>query len=241
MLLDSPAAGDWNMAVDQVLMETAAEQDLTSLRFYQWSAATVSLGYFQHLAERDSHVESRPCPLVRRSTGGGAIVHDHELTYCFATPATSTSKTAQAELYRIFHETLVDCLATFGITASLHDGQCLTSARRPFLCFQCYADGDVLISGVKIAGSAQRRFQGAVMQHGSVLLRRSASAPQLDGIAELAGVSLDAETVRDTWLISLASRLNLEARSGVLDEPELSRAESVRQHKFADPKWTERR
>ena len=72
------------MAVDETLLESAAETSATTLRFYRWDRPTLSLGYFQQTADRTQHPESADCPLVRRSSGGGAIVHDHELTYSLA-------------------------------------------------------------------------------------------------------------------------------------------------------------
>ena len=76
------------MAVDEVLLDAAAVREQLSLRFYGWSEPTLSLGYFQRVADRKQHIASRECPLVRRLSGGGAILHDDELTYSFATPAT---------------------------------------------------------------------------------------------------------------------------------------------------------
>src|SRR5688572_3671775 len=85
LIIDPPARGAWNMAVDELLLEEAC-RGARALRLYQWSEATLSLGYFQAAAERTEHTASRDCPLVRRASGGGAIVHHRELTYCLAMP-----------------------------------------------------------------------------------------------------------------------------------------------------------
>ncbi|HEY1784986.1 MAG TPA: lipoate--protein ligase family protein, partial [Pirellulales bacterium] len=82
LLVDAPASGAWNMAVDEALVDDAAERGTCWLRFYGWSEPTLSLGYFQGHAERLVHRPSRHCPLVRRASGGGAILHDAEITYC---------------------------------------------------------------------------------------------------------------------------------------------------------------
>ena len=83
---DGAAIGARQMALDEALLESAAERGSATLRFYRWSEPTLSLGYFQDYAERDSHAASRNCALVRRQTGGGAILHDRELTYSLAIP-----------------------------------------------------------------------------------------------------------------------------------------------------------
>src|SRR5687767_3136581 len=110
LLIDLPASGAWNMAVDEVLLETAAAGGGAALRLYAWEAPTLSLGYFQAAADRTQHSASQECPLVRRSSGGGAIVHDQELTYSLALPQHGPHKPSAAELYDLVHESLV---ATF--------------------------------------------------------------------------------------------------------------------------------
>ena len=72
VILDQPREGAWNMAADQVLMKSTLATGIATLRFYQWSRATLSLGYFQALDDRNLHVSSLACPVVRRVTGGGS-------------------------------------------------------------------------------------------------------------------------------------------------------------------------
>ncbi len=81
LIVDPPQAGAWNMAVDEALLESAVAGGLPVFRLYQWSEPTLSLGYFQAVADRQQHPASHGCPLVRRRSGGGAILHAHELTY----------------------------------------------------------------------------------------------------------------------------------------------------------------
>ena len=113
--------GPDNMAIDEVLLRSAAERSATTLRFYGWKPATLSLGYFQSYRDRDQHASSREQDCVRRASVGGAIMHDSELTYCLATP--SVSRFGDAEVwYAAFHETLVELLSDHGVEASR--GQC---------------------------------------------------------------------------------------------------------------------
>src|SRR5438445_617792 len=81
LIHDLPGDGPWNMAVDEALLEDAARSGRPTLRFYGWAEPTLSLGYFQPYAQRASHPPSSRCAVVRRPTGGGAILHDAELTY----------------------------------------------------------------------------------------------------------------------------------------------------------------
>ena len=100
LLHDPPAAGAWNMAVDEALLETAADSGVATLRFYQWNEPTLSLGYFQAATDRDQHPASRDCPLVRRASGGGAILHDRELTYSMAMSLPSARSSEATRLDR---------------------------------------------------------------------------------------------------------------------------------------------
>src|SRR5689334_21696416 len=90
LIIDPPRQGSMNMAIDDALLESAAEAGVATLRLYQWSEPTLSLGYFQAAAERKTHQPSLTCALVRRASGGGAILHDRELTYSLALPEKSS-------------------------------------------------------------------------------------------------------------------------------------------------------
>jgi lipoate-protein ligase A len=206
---DAPAAGAWNMSVDEALAHSvatrgAADQGVATLRFYRWSPATLSLGYFQSLEGREGHTASRECPVVRRSTGGGAILHDRELTYSFVAPAKIGDRGAAETLYDLFHDTLVATLADFGVAASR---QPTTEAAldTKFLCFERRARGDLICGRSKIVGSAQRRSHGAILQHGSILLAASPFARELPGIAELAGVTVPEDSLISRWIANLSS------------------------------------
>ena len=118
LLIDPPGAGAWNMAVDEMLLEWSAAQGGCCLRLYRWQEATLSLGYFQEYQDRGGHGPSRNCPVVRRLTGGGAIVHDAELTYSLVVPAGHPLAARRDALYQAAHGALVETLAALGIAAA---------------------------------------------------------------------------------------------------------------------------
>lgn len=181
-----PQSGEWNMAVDEVLLEAAISTDVATLRWYRWNEPTVSLGYFQKTDELASDGVLSALPRVRRLSGGGAIVHDDELTYCLALPASQNLIHQPHELYDIVHKAIVDKLRHFGYPATIR-GQDGKRADEPLLCFQRRNAHDITLNGKKILGSAQRRRRGAIMQHGSLILRASPVAPQVPGLADLTG------------------------------------------------------
>jgi lipoate-protein ligase A len=247
LLVDPPAAGSWNMAVDEMLLETASDHDQATLRLYRWTPATLSLGYFQHAADREVHRPSNACPLVRRSSGGGALVHDRELTYSLTLPLKHPLASDPETLYRETHGLLLRTLGRFGIDAKLNEQALVALGGEPFLCFQRRAVGDVLVGAHKICGSAQRRSKAAVLQHGGVLVAASPCAPELPGLAELtsgAAPSIDelAEAWLDDWRAWLAGqRLTLADASTSLAEAELDAARRIQSEKYAAITWTKRR
>ncbi len=248
LVIDPPAAGDWNMAVDEVLLEAAARGDGAALRLYAWDVPTLSLGYFQQAADRAQHAASQSCPLVRRSSGGGAIVHDRELTYSLALPLCGPHKPSAAELYDLVHESLVATFAQFGLPAVMFrpaSGECAAgeraAAQPPFLCFQRRSCGDIVSGDAKIVGSAQRRKQRAVLQHGSILLAQSKAAPELPGIRELSDIQLSRQELTDRWLPVLAARLNCRFIRQELSDRESTAIRQIAAQRFAADQHLQRR
>ena len=239
LLLDEPDSGPWNMAVDEVLLAAAEEQGATSLRFYTWTPATLSLGYFQKLEDRHCHPASLSCPVVRRASGGGAIVHDAELTYSFAAPTPDRASQQLRELYQTFHQSLIETLADFQVKAVRY-GMAHRKDPTPFLCFLRRSPEDLVVSEKKVVGSAQRRGRGAVLQHGSILLSISPSAPELPGINQLADVALDARTLADAWSRRLAQRLDLQYIPFPFTDHEQDQAETYLASHYDNPQWTHR-
>ena len=162
------------MARDEALLHrVGAGESPPTLRLYQWDPPTISLGYFQPVAQYDSlDPPAGDLPVVRRLTGGGAILHDLELTYSLTLPADHALLEGGANrLYEVVHDAVIACLRAFQLRAArdgMTDGSGPT--RGPFFCFARRHCLDVLIGNDKIAGSAQRRTKQAVLQHGSIIL-----------------------------------------------------------------------
>ncbi|MCG8653349.1 MAG: lipoate--protein ligase family protein, partial [Pirellulales bacterium] len=147
------------MSIDQTLLETVDRGGPPTLRFYTWNQPTLSLGYFQPQVQRREHSASRKLELVRRATGGGAIVHHHELTYCLVMPLGDRRSGARVDLYQGLHQVASDVLAEFGVRASPHrlSGREENVDPSAFLCFQRRTAEDLVVAGYKVLGSAQRR------------------------------------------------------------------------------------
>lgn len=242
LIVDPPQSGPRNMAVDEALLESVGAGGPSTWRFYEWVPATLSLGYFQRVAERGAHAASRACPLVRRLSGGGAILHDRELTYSFTLSDDDPLARDTQLLYRVVHSVLIDVLRAWGVTATLSEHATKsTRADEPFLCFERRAVGDVLLGDFKIGGSAQRRRDGAVLQHGSIILNRSTAAPELPGINDLAGLTMTAQALATAWSEALSRAWRVQWMSEPLSDREVSRAIELEQCKFTQLDWNERR
>jgi len=242
LLRHAPTPGAWNMAVDEMLLEQAQDVASACLRFYRWSEPTLSLGYFQTYIDRKEHPPSLPCAAVRRLTGGGAILHDAELTYSIVLPGSHPLAAHRDELYRAIHGSLIEALKRLGIAArSCMATEKIETAREPFLCFQRRSPGDVLIGKTKICGSAQRRRNAAVLQHGSLLWRTSPAAPELPGAADIASHPIELESMADLWLSGLSRRLGFGWQSDELCEKEVRRVETLVESRYAWENWTKNR
>ncbi len=230
------------MAVDEMLLEQAQERAVACLRTYLWSEPTLSLGYFQDYTDRQEHPPSLPCAVVRRLTGGGAILHDAELTYSIVLPATHPLAAHRDELYQVVHGCLIEALGRLGVTARFCEAaDKIDTGREPFLCFQRRSPGDVLIGRTKVCGSAQRRRKGAVLQHGSLLWRASPAAPELPGLVDIVPHPIELENTANLWLSGLGGRLGFAWQADDLDEDEVRRAENLVESRYARDDWAKNR
>ena len=189
--IDPPLSGETNMAVDEALLRDATPESPVVLRIYRWEQPTLSLGYFQSWDDCRAVPGLSDLPWVRRKTGGGAIVHDQEITYSILIPETrnKTSKGHSGLLYRAIHGSAVENLQRLGWDAKLSETcTCSTATNQkeePFLCFSRRSPVDLIIGSDKVMGSAQRRTSAGLLQHGSLLIRHSPTTPGLIGLSEL--------------------------------------------------------
>ena len=230
--------GPGNMAIDEVLWDQAAE-GMPYLRVYGWHPRpTISIGYFQSQSLFQSQQQWRSVPVVRRVTGGGAIVHDDDLTYCLALPARLSLRAGP--LYERVHEAIARELGRTGIPATMGspypaDGQADS------LCFRRGDAYAVHLFDHKILGSAQRRRCQSVLMHGSFLLARSALAPDIPGIAELVGRKVDRLLVERATIVAIAAALDVQFEADELSAEARSCVERLAVAKYGSPLWNARR
>jgi lipoate-protein ligase A len=234
--LGSPA---YNMAMDQAIAVAHSEGKVPpTLRFYGWNPPALSIGYFQKAAvEVDLEaVKQQGIGFVRRPTGGRAVLHDQELTYSIIVaekyPGMPSGVT---EAYRVLSEGLLLGFQRLGLDAQMIQlekaGEKLSlNSEASAACFDAPSWYELVVEGRKVAGSAQMRYKGAVLQHGSVLL-------ELD-VAKLFGLlRFPSDAVRQRLQKSFQSKaiaIN-ELRSELgLSPVTLDDAEAVFQQGFAD-------
>lgn len=164
-------------------------------------------------------------------------MHDHEVTYSLTVPMSDRWSPRADDLYQQVHGRLVDWFRELGLSAELaQDGD-----KEPFLCFQRRSEGDIVVDGQKVTGSAQRRHRQAILQHGSILLQRSDAAPELAGLRDLGGLTFS----REEFVIAAAGRI-LDGSAHTATEGSLNQEEKVLsrrliQDKFGSKLWTMRR
>ena len=231
------ADGATNMSADEAVLESAVK-GVASLRFYTWTEPTLTLGYFQPAADRDANLSR--LPWVRRSTGGAAIVHHHELTYALALPPGAEWVSREHWICRA-HHIVRRVLAERGVESrAVICGE--EQKLGPVVCFLHQTPGDLLIGGSKVAGSAQRKMRGALLQHGSILLRRSEFVPSLAGICDAPGAPEFApDVLAEVLTQAFATDTGWTLTPGAWTAEELERIPAIRTEKYANRDWNEKR
>ncbi len=233
------ADGATNMAADETLLRSAVD-GVASLRFYGWTPATLSLGYFQSSAVRHADTNLATLPFVRRPSGGATLVHHHEVTYALALPPGSPWQGGESWLVRM-HRIISAALAELGLAGKVTLGGATPIKHGDVLCFQQYTQGDVLCGGNKVVGSAQRKHRQALMQHGSILLAQSEHTPALAGIRELSGVTLARVAVCGAILFAFAGATGWRVETSDWTDVEKKMTAELAAEKYATAAWNEKR
>jgi lipoate-protein ligase A len=231
------------MAFDEAILDfVAAGADSAFLRTYGWTIPTLSLGYFQHLAQARAQPRWQDVAIVRRPSGGGAIWHHHEVTYALVVPASHPLARPSTRLYRAVRIAITDILAGLGVPAAARRDQDNSQnyvRSRPLMCFTDTNPDDIVTYGVKVSGSAQRRRGGAVLQHGSVLLARSSRSPELLGVCDVADLCAKPEDWSDWLLDRIPVSLGMRPLSVSTPDEVRVRAAELERNRYRNPAWTE--
>jgi lipoate-protein ligase A len=252
LIVTPPEGGAENMALDEALMERARTSGEWVLRVYSWLTPTISLGRNQSARGRYDldRIHALGVKIVRRPTGGRAILHDREITYSVTAPADGAGDLGAS--YRRINALLVAGLKSIGVRARVAAPTTRSVDPGMTPCFNEPATGELTVGGRKLAGSAQWRSEGALLQHGSILVA--------DDQAVLASLAVDGGLVVPSpatlseamgrapsvneLAVALASAVRQLEDPGIeplsVDEPLRARA-SCLVVRYVDDSWTWRR
>ena len=266
LLLDSPAEGAWNMAVDEAILDgVLAGTSPPTLRLYAWAPACLSLGYGQSAADVDwQALETLGWMAVRRPTGGRAILHTDELTY--SVTGLGRDPRLDGGIIKSYQQLAGGLLCALG-NLSLSAASQSTSAGPAIgdggpVCFEVPSNWEITVSGKKLIGSAQMRRKGGVLQHGALPLfgdltritrvlayssdteRRSAAERLLlhaTSVERTLGRPVAWEAAADAFRTGFADALQINFISGELSSEEDAHAHRLMEEKYGSALWTKRR
>lgn len=253
------------MAMDEAILESVtAGAEQPTLRLYAWDPACLSIGYAQLLAEADEgRLAERGWSLVRRPTGGRAILHTDELTYAIIAPSTDPHvEGGVLASYRRLSEGLLLGLRRLGLEPRVRDAAPLPLEERADpVCFEVPSAYEITAGGRKLIGSAQLRRQGGVLQHGSLPLSgdigriclglrfpdeaaRQSRVERLRSkastVEELLGRTVAWEEAAGALRDGFAESLGLKFDEGELSRVEADRTDQLVRERYAHPEWTGR-
>lgn len=261
LIVDAEADGASNMAVDEaILRAVAAGSRPPTLRFYGWSPPCLSLGRNQPLADADlAACRVEGIDVVRRPSGGQAVLHADELTYSAILMQTDPrSEGGVLEAYRRISDGLLLGLEALGVAAVQAVGQRGGEHATTPICFETPSEYEVTVGGRKLVGSAQWRSRGGVLQHGSLPLsgdltrivryvvmedgEREGKRRLLRGrvvtLEEAAGQRFTFQDGVEALAKGLAQALNLDLVQEPLSDEERASARALRQSRYEAEDWT---
>ena len=264
ILFDSPAHGAWNMAVDEAILEHIGRGDsLATLRLYAWAPPCLSLGYAQPFGDVDmERLQERGWEVVRRPTGGRAILHTDELTYSVTAPANEPRVAGSVlESYNRLAAALLQAVHSLGLPVEMKAGPDANHASPNPICFEVPSAYEITVLGKKLIGSAQARRKEGVLQHGSLPLvgdlaritdalffrddaGRHEAAERLlaraTTVESALGCMISWDDAARAFKHAFEEKLGLCFERGVLSESEQSRAEELVHEKYNHPDWMKR-
>jgi lipoate-protein ligase A len=267
LIIESEArSGAANMAIDQALaLACAGGESPPTLRFYRWQPPAVSLGRHQPLAEIDLEAAAaHGYEVVRRSTGGRAILHTDELTYAVAAPSDEPRvRGGVMDAYLRLSNALLAGLCQLGLQADKTAGNVRVGPEVSAACFEVPSAYEITADGRKLIGSAQSRRARYVLQHGSLPLGgditrlidvlalppeqkeelRYQLALRAGTLAQALHLSEDAPVVQFQHVAAalaqgFAATLNVELKPGTLTPLELREAARLIREQYANDEWT---
>ncbi|MFI5167087.1 MAG: biotin/lipoate A/B protein ligase family protein [Thermoanaerobaculales bacterium] len=257
LLDDGAHPGAWNMAVDEAIGEAVdAGAAPPTLRLYRWDPACLSLGFSQPHEVADARFcAAHAIGVVRRPTGGRAVLHHLELTYAVAArlDAAPFSPDLQAA-YQAICRALVAGLATLGVRAELSGVPNGGNIRptQPIPCFIGPAAGEVVVGSRKLVGSAMRRVGNAILQHGSILEGWDGALqagclglpddrelrPAVVTLGELLGTALAREALARAIARGFEARFEIALKPAALTAGEGARATVLERERYGHERFT---
>ncbi|MQY59237.1 MAG: hypothetical protein GH144_06480 [Clostridia bacterium] len=220
-----------NMAIDEGIFIGREKLGLpATLRFYGWEPAAISIGYFQKIEDPSlKEYKRQKLTIVRRFTGGGAILHKNEITYSLACPtnefiAFSNIKRTQ----QLVHQAIILALQSLRINAKLKRKQ--SKKPDPYFCFVNPCQDDVVEDGQKIVGSAQRRRNRTFFQHGSIKI-----SPESREEKKNRG------KIIDSLVLGFEKKFGIRLLPGQLTREEVKLSRELREVKYSTRNWNYRR
>jgi lipoate-protein ligase A len=263
LILDGKTDGPTNMAVDEAILTAVVEgASLPTLRFYGWSPPCVTLGRSQPHADADeARCRAAGVSVVRRPSGGQAILHTDELTYSVALCQDDPrAEGGVLESYRRLSDGLLAGLHRLGAEAMQAVEKKQPLAEPTPVCFEVPSDYEITSGERKLVGSAQWRSRGGVLQHGTLPLygdltrivdylvfsegereiRRRSLRSRAVTLEEALGQVFPFSQVAQALADGLAQALNLTLQPGELTDYERALAADLRCNRYANPDWTNR-
>jgi len=240
------------MALDEALMDRARETGEWVLRVYSWNVPTISLGRNQSARGRYNldRVHELSLDVVRRPTGGRAILHDREITYSVTAPVGDAGDLRES--YHRINRLLLSALQSLGVAATIANPATRSAVPGMAPCFDEPAAGELTLDGRKLAGSAQWRSEDALLQHGSILVADDQSllaTLALDGAGQIPapatlidalGAAPELSDVADALAGAVRDLEDANARELVVDDELRARASALIV-RYVDDAWTWRR